>query len=417
MDSLGGETEYHSPATTLGRTVGGADVKAVSLFSGAGGFCEGVRLAGFEIACAVEQDKYAAKTYTVNFPKTPLFNRDIKRFLLDDVLQIPGRTQLAKSDLDLVFGGPPCQGFSQIGPRNLKDPRNRLYREFTRVLDELRPKAFVMENVPNIVGMKNGHFRDLILASFKEAGYEAGIVLVSAADFGVPQIRKRVFFIGVRDDLVFSDDHMSLFTAALNKRKCERPVTVDQAISDLPRHVSRDDSELEYPRLGRGRCPDYQRVMRLDCDSDVLSADWKQANISRPFRLYNHHTKGIEARRQKIIRQVKPGGNGDTISRRLWKGTRAHKWRRLDPACPSYTILAQMHRDLSEWIHPRFDRWISVREAARLQSFHDGFVFQGSESQQLKQVGNAVPPLLALAVADSVRVLLSRAKVRSRGRK
>lgn len=388
----------------------------MSLFSGAGGFCEGVRLAGFEIACAVDQDRHAAKTYAANFPKTPLFNGDIKRFLVDEATGIPSGKDLAKGDLDLVFGGPPCQGFSQIGPRDLKDPRNRLYREFTRVLEELRPKAFVMENVPNMVAMKNGHFRDLILSSFKNAGYRAGIVALSAANFGVPQIRKRVFFIGVRDDLTFPDDHLLLFSAELAKHKSERSITVDHAISDLPRSVSKDDSALDYPRLGRGRCPDYQRTMRLDCDSPLIEASWKQANVTRPFHLYNHHTKGIEDHRLKIIKCIKPGGKGDSLPKHLWNGTRSHKWRRLDPDSPSYTILAQMHRDLSEWIHPSLDRWITVREAARLQSFHDGFVFHGSERQQLKQVGNAVPPLLALAVAASARKLISRATVRSRSR-
>lgn len=119
-----------------------------------------------------------------------------------------------------------------------------------------------------------------------------------------------------------------------------------------------------------------------------------------------HLYKGIESRRQRIIQAIKPGMRGDSLPTQLWNGTRAHKWRRLHPHRPSYTILAHMHRDLSEWIHPEYDRWITVREAARLQSFHDGFVFHGSELQQLKQVGNAVPPLMALAIARAAAQLL-----------
>lgn len=146
--------------------------------------------------------------------------------------------------------------------------------------------------------------------------------------------------------------------------------------------------------------------MRLDFDTLLLSKVSKNARLSDEAELHNHHTKGIEARRLRIIKAIKPGRRGDSLPAELWNGTRAHKWRRLDPSRPAYTILAQMHRDLSEWIHPEHDRWITVREAARLQSFHDGFVFCGSEYQQLKQVGNAVPPLLAFGVARAVRKLL-----------
>lgn len=382
-------------------------MKAVSLFSGAGGFCEGVRLAGFEIVCAVESDPDAAATHAANFPGTPLFCGDIKRFLRADVPGVPSRRELAKLEIDLVYGGPPCQGFSQIGPRDLRDPRNRLYKEFARVLEELRPKVFLMENVPNMVAMRNGHFRDLIFSALDDAGYTVGLVPLSAADFGVPQVRRRVFFVGVRDELRFSDNHVDIFTNYLSKQKSKRCVTVDQAISDLPRSVSRDDSPIGYPRLRPGRCPDYQRIMRLDCESPVISIDWKQANIQEPLLLHNHHTKGVEQRRLTIIKSIRPGGNGDSVPKNLWNGSRSQKWRRLDPDRPSYTILAQMHRDLSEWIHPRLNRWITVREAARLQSFHDGFVFHGSERQQLKQVGNAVPPLFAFAVANAAYKLLT----------
>ena len=130
--------------------------------------------------------------------------------------------------------------------------------------------------------------------------------------------------------------------------------------------------------------------MRLDCNAPLLSASRKRGKAGID-QLHNHHTKGIEKRRQKIIRAIRPGGTGASLPATVWSGVRGHKWRRLDPKKPSYTILAQMHRDLSEWIHPKHNRWITVREAARLQSFHDGFLFHGSECQQLKQVGTQSP--------------------------
>lgn len=379
---------------------------AVSLFSGAGGFCEGVRLAGWEVVCAVESDAQACLTHAANFSDVALFRGDIARFLNDEQPGVPSLKELAVRKIDLVYGGPPCQGFSQIGPRNLKDPRNRLYEEFVRVVGLLKPRAFVMENVPNMVAMHNGHFRTKIVDAFREAGYaRTAIVPVVASDFGVPQHRKRVFVFGIRDRLPFSGKFDETVQALIDREKSECKVTVREALSDLPEAVSEDDGPLPYPRKPGGRYSDFQKLMRLDWDHELLTAALKRKNLEED-ELHNHHTKGIEARRRKIIAAIQPGARGDSLPAALWNGTRGHKWRRLDPDKPSYTILAQMHRDLSEWIHPTFDRWITVREAARLQSFHDGFVFHGSEWQQLKQVGNAVPPLLGRAIARTVGSVL-----------
>jgi DNA (cytosine-5)-methyltransferase 1 len=380
---------------------------AISLFSGAGGFCEGVRLAGYEVICAVENDRDASRTHSANFPEVPLFSSDIRKFLRDEKPGVPGKNDLAAQEIDLVYGGPPCQGFSQIGPRDPRDPRNLLYKEFVRVIAEISPKIFVMENVPNILAMRNGHYSDQIAKAFRNAGYRrTAIFTLLASHFGVPQNRKRVFFIGLRNGLQLNVAFEDLCTQLFGKQKCKRTVTVRQALSDLPASVSEDDDPLPYPKLRPGRCPDYQRLMRLDCDTSLLTAVFKRRQLNGNVSLFNHHTKSIGSRRQRIIEAIQPGMRGDSLPEQLWNGTRAHKWRRLDPQLPSYTILAQMHRDLSEWIHPEYNRWITVREAARLQSFHDGFIFHGSEVQQLKQVGNAVPPLMALAIARAAAQLL-----------
>jgi DNA (cytosine-5)-methyltransferase 1 len=379
---------------------------AVSLFSGAGGFCEGFRLAGWRVLCAVEADVQACLTHAANFEDVALFRGDIARFLRDPQPGVPSLDQLITKKIDVVYGGPPCQGFSQIGPRNLNDPRNRLYKEFVRVVRVLRPRAFVMENVPNMVAMQNGHFRTKILDAFRGAGYSRTAILpILASDFGVPQHRNRVFVFGLRDGLACARDFAKTARTLLEQQKVARPVTVHEALSDLPEAVSEDNAPLPYPKKRGGRYSEYQRLMRLDWDDALLSSAQKRAQLAVDV-LYNHHTKGIGAHRKKIIAAIRPGGRGDSLPPRLWNGTRGHKWRRLDPDKPSYTILAQMHRDLSEWIHPTYDRWITVREAARLQSFHDGFIFLGSEWQQLKQVGNAVPPLMALAVARVTTRLL-----------
>ena len=381
-------------------------LQCVSLFSGAGGFCEGFKIAGWKVLCAVEADAHACLTYAANFGDVPLYRDRIERFLIDDQKDTPGLQDLSKEDIDVVYGGPPCQGFSQIGPRKLSDPRNRLYEEFVRVLRLLQPRAFTMENVPNMMSLSNGHYKSKILRSFRTAGYRrVAILFALASEFGVPQHRRRVFFVGLKDGLPFPGDFEGAVEEYIELQKVPETVTVREALSDLPEAVSKDDLPLRYPKKPGGRYSNYQKLMRLDWDSPLLSAESKRRNM-RAVSLHNHHTKGIRERREKIISAIRPGGRGDTLPPELWNGTRGHKWRRLHPNRPSYTILAQMHRDLSEWIHPKHNRWITVREAARLQSFHDGFVFHGSEYQQLKQVGNAVPPLMGLAIAQAIGRLL-----------
>lgn len=380
-------------------------LKAVSLFSGCGGFCEGVELANFGVTCAVELDKYAALTYRHNFPKTPLYEGNITSFL-----NTPGEDHVKRyklSGVDMVFGGPPCQGYSQIGTRNLDDERNHLYLEYARVVEVLRPRVFLMENVPNLLLMSKGHFRDLILATFAQLGYRNTTFLkVSAADYGVPQLRQRVFFIGTRDDLEFDLDLRTFCQSTLETIAVSRAWTVDEALSDLPDAVVHSGETMPYPT--KKALSAFQKMMRLDTNHGPYTQKVKRERGigNGKVVLHNQHTKEIQARRAHLISLLKQGEKADSLPKEIWNGKRPEKWRRLHPSLPSYTILAQMHRDLSEWVHPHLNRWITVREAARLQSFHDGFVFVGSEWQQLKQIGNAVPPLLGYAMAQTAHAVL-----------
>lgn len=356
-----------------------------------------MHLAGFDVRAAVELDRFACETYRHNFPEVPLFEGDVSHFLNDDAPEWRAersRFEQLADGVDVVFGGPPCQGYSQIGTRKMDDPRNTLYEQFVRVLVELSPRVFIMENVPNMLMMRGGHFRDRALDAFAENGYRRSAVRVlHASDFGVPQLRKRAIFIGIRDDLDFGADVGEWMDAVAEaERRPER--TVWEAIRDLPERVSSDDGPLPYPS-SRAQSAALDEV-RLDRDGEFYTAEVKQARLDN-LRLYNHHTKEIQARRKHLISHLRPGMKADSLPKELWDGLRPEKWRRLDPNTPAYTILAQMHRDLSEWVHPKFERWITVREAARLQSFHDGFVFKSSEWQMLKQIGNAVPPLLGRA--------------------
>ncbi|PRZ39647.1 DNA (cytosine-5)-methyltransferase 1 [Antricoccus suffuscus] len=385
---------------------------AVSLFSGCGGFCEGVRLAGFDVQAAVEIDRFASSTYRENFPEVPLFEGDIHAFLndshadwTDDESKRFGH--LKDAEVDLLFGGPPCQGYSQIGTRILDDPRNELYLQYIRVLKQLRPKVFLMENVPNMLLLAKGRFKREVLEAFAAAGYtNSGVTVVSAADYGVPQVRRRAIFFGIRDGEDAGGTAEDLIAKFLKEQ--ERPApTAWAAIRDLPERTAIHYENLTYPRSS-AKSP-FLDEMRLDRDGERYTAVDKVAaqGVERRM-LSNHHTKEIRARRKALIALLEPGAKGDSLPKDVWDGLRPEKWRRLPVDRPAYTILAQMHRDLSEWVHPKFERWITVREAGRLQSFHDGFVFYTSEWQMLKQIGNAVPPLLGRAVAASAIEVLDR---------
>lgn len=375
--------------------------KAVSLFSGCGGFCEGVRLAGFDVQAAVELDRFACQTYRHNFPEVPLMEGDIHDFLSEDSAFWRSLehdfSHLRDTQIDLVFGGPPCQGYSQIGTRILGDPRNELYAQFVRVLTTLRPRVFLMENVPNMLLLAKGRFKREVLEAFAENGYtNCGVVVVPATAVGVPQLRKRAIFFGVRDDLDLGQDAEAFFSSGLDEEK-QPEQWVLQAIGDLPERTAIHYEDLKYPRARSGN--DILDELRLDRDGRWYSSAYKLRQAGGKMRLFNHHTKEMQERRRRLISFLEPGAKADTLPPEIWNGARPEKWRRLHPDKPAYTILAQMHRDMSEWVHPSFERWITVREAARLQSFHDGFVFQSSEWQMLKQIGNAVPPLLGRAVA------------------
>lgn len=382
--------------------------RAVSLFSGCGGFCEGVRLAGFSVEAAVEMDRFAAVTYRHNFPEVPLFEGDVHDFLnkssevwREERARFEG---VKRGNIDMLFGGPPCQGYSQIGTRILDDPRNELYAQYVRILKELRPKVFLMENVPNMLLLAKGRFKREVLAAFAEAGYSnCGVAVVAASDFGVPQLRRRAIFFGVRDGLDLGMDAQAFLEATLEGEKLPES-TVNDAIRDIPESTAVHYEPVSYPR-SRAASPVLDE-MRIDRDGRWYSKEYKLKVAGGTKALFNHHTKEIQERRKNLISLLAPGAKADSLPKEIWNGARPEKWRRLHPDKPAYTILAQMHRDMSEWVHPKFQRWITVREAARLQSFHDGFVFQTSEWQMLKQIGNAVPPLLARALAAAAQKAL-----------
>jgi DNA (cytosine-5)-methyltransferase 1 len=383
---------------------------ALSLFSGIGGMCLGVKKAGFRIVAAVEHDKYASENYRLNFPDVPFFEGDIARFLdkqkhLTEAEMVSGK--LNKGQLDLLFGGPPCQGYSQIGPRDIADPRNEMYLEVCRLADLLQPKFILIENVPNMLLMKKGMFKERIVKALKKIGYsKICINVLNAVDFGVPQARKRVFIIATKPETL-SFDLQDIFEN-VSQLLTGRQVCVNDAISDLPKRIAKESGEsLSYPATND--LSNFQRELRLDTEGKIFSLEEKLVSFRKhqdEILLLNHHTKEIQAKRLELIKLLKPGKKADSLPKEVWNNARPEKWRRFDGYQPAHTLLAQMHRDLSEWVHPKFHRFITVREALRLQSFPDSFVLKTSEWQQLKQVGNAVPPFLGRIPALVVRIAL-----------
>jgi len=363
---------------------------ALDFFAGAGGLSEGLRMAGIDVVYANEIDRWAKMTYERNHSETVFECGDISavtRETIDHALH--SRFEFGVEEIDIMAGGPPCQGFSIIGQRNIDDPRNRLFREFLRLVQQIQPKVFIMENVFGLLSMQNGRVKDEIIEAFTDAGYiVAEPKVLSACDFGVPQFRRRVFFLGLRQDLSRNPlTYPQPTHAAIQQNGLPAYVNVGNAISDLPEYV------VESKGIDEGEAIDYR--------TDAMTA-YQQIMRGDRQNIYNHHTKRFLDARMERIAMLGEGATKVSLPAELQVGGHENKYRRLSYKEPSPTLTAHMSKDLSDFVHPKYNRPITVREAARIQSFPDNYIFLGSEFQQLKQIGNAVPPLLGMAVAQSV---------------
>lgn len=344
-------------------------LKIVDLFAGVGGLTYGFMKAGCEVVLANEIDSEIAQSYKQNHKGTEVINEDITSL---DIEKTFGKY---KGSIDIVIGGPPCQGFSQKGSRKtINDERNFLFRYFFEVVKFLEPQFFLMENVPNLLSAENGLFKHEIEELFGDIGYKLDAKVLNAADFGVPQSRRRAFILGHLGDNVIK-------LPEGNARK----VSIEEAIGDLAFLESGEGSkEQSYPI---DPSSDYQRSMRDGMD-----------------RLHNH----IATRHSdETINKLKmiPVGMGkevlpkELLTKSIYSGT----WSRMIAEEQSVTITTRFDTPSSgRFTHPRLHRCITVREAARIQSFPDSFIFHGMKSSQMKQVGNAVPPLLGEAIANAI---------------
>ena len=378
LASLPHNTEFPADALT-----------SIDLFSGCGGLTLGFRMAGVRSILASDIDENCEKTFHRNFPDVPFICKDITDISLQEVKDVIG-----DAIPDIIVGGPPCQGFSLANKRRGKiadDPRNRLFYGFVKFVDWYSPKAFVMENVKGLLSMQGGKVIQTIVEEFANAGeqgYNVAYKILRASDYGVPQNRERVVLVGFRKDLEAEPCFPIPFQ--------HKYITVDEAIGDLPQIAAGQGSEVQEYRCEAQN--EYQRLMRTG-SSYVLN------------HIAMRHTPRLVER----FKAIKPGQSLVDVWEThgsVKRGAPSEKSdikfsqnnQRLHGDQPAPTIAASFQ---SNFIHPHLNRNFTAREGARLQSFPDDFVFEGMRTKmswekglsQYQQIGNAVPVLMAQAIA------------------
>lgn len=357
-------------------------LKVTDLFCGAGGLSKGFEMAGFCIKNGIDVDDYSLQTFDHNFQSAEILKKDIET-LTDEYI-----VNRYKDESDVIIGGTPCQGFSvaNMMQKDIKhDKRNRLFYEFMRFVKLLKPQAFVMENVKQILVKEKGLVKETMLKEMTEAGYNVNVKVLLASDYGVPQKRNRAFFVGIRNDI---NDFFDF-----NKIEKRTVVTVDDAISDLyyiDKECKSSKVDDVFDLTSKAET-DYQRFMRKKSDD----------------KLYNHNIRYPNDIIQERMSYVPQGGNWRDVPSELWENQRSNMhsnyYSRWDQQKPAKTV----DTGHQNYYHPLYNRIPTVRESARIQSFSDDFIFKGSQTSQFRQVGNAVPPLLSYAIAKTLKKYLN----------
>ncbi len=338
----------------------------IDLFCGCGGLSYGFIEEGFDVLLGIDNWKDAIST----FENT---HKNAKGIVVDLFKETPNEIskQTSIKDIDVIIGGPPCQGFSIAGKRIIDDERNQLYKSFVSFVKYHQPKVFLMENVPNIVSMGKGVVKDSIIEDFVKLGYTVVYKVLLASDYGVPQNRRRAFFVGTKNNKEF------IFPEPTTKN----PISAKDAISDLSEKSLIDGTKYETEPKS-----EYQKLIR-----------------EKSKGIYNHEITLHSEQTTSIISLVPDGGNYKNLPEELRKTRNVNiAWTRLNSEKPSFTIDTG-HR---HHFHYKYNRVPTVRESARIQSFPDTFIFLGSKTSQYKQVGNAVPPILAKVLAKEIKKYL-----------
>lgn len=358
----------------------GKKFTCVDLFSGAGGLSRGFYDAGYDVVLGVDFDEAALKTFKANHGSAEAMKLDL--FNHDNIDVIVNYLKDRNIKLDVLVGGPPCQGFSIAGPRDMNDKRNSLYVAMVKLAERLKPQAVVLENVPGMIQTNGGIGAKRIIEDFKQIGYVMTPKLLYAPDYGIPQIRKRVFFVG----LLNGKSEFEFPEAFVDK---ENYVTCEQAIGDLPPLQTQEGEIIYGEEIQEYICEpqsEYQRKMRQNSD-----------------KVYNHVGSVPIEKTKHMISLVPEGKNYKALPEEYQGIYKYHEaLTRYHSKKPSNTINTG-HRS---HFHYKWNRIPTVRESARLQSFPDDFIFYGNKSQQYRQVGNAVPPMLGQVVANKLKEYL-----------
>lgn len=387
-----------TPNDILEFTSGINTMNVIDLFAGCGGLSLGFEMAGFNIPLAVERDAWAAETYAYNHSHTKVVTQDITQIFDFNNLLAPSTI------IDGIIGGPPCQGFSLSGNRDKNDPRNSLFMDFVRFVRHYKPKFFVMENVSGILSMttKSGELvKNVIIKEYDNAGYNVEIFQLNAAEFGVPQSRIRVFFIGLRKDIVYDKEALEPRGFLFGNEQ----ITIRDAIMDLPQiQAGEGNEESSYDTEPT---TEYQIWARGNCS--VLYNHVTMRHTPRLVERFSHIGFGESVADVAEEYQQRQRGDATKISGKVYSQNNMRPF----PDKPSPTIPASFQ---SNFVHPYLNRNYTAREGARLQSFPDDYVFLGKRTtmsweknlSQYQQIGNAVPPLLAKAIAEKLIQYLSR---------
>lgn len=376
---------------------GSIGLTAIDLFCGAGGFTSGFLDEGYDVVLGLDNDRDCCDTYEANFgATTKVMHRSILDIEPKDLVDVAGK-------VDVVLGGPSCQPFSTHGRGTgwvEGDDRSNLWSHMHTIVRTLEPRAFVMENVPGLLYYDKGNFAADVFAAFENLGFRVHPEILLTADYSVPQLRRRVFVVGVADDLEFAfpdpprlggwrRDTLQLWERRRKQRGLLPHVTLEEALHDLPEPATALDAEVDYARRAR------------------------RSSLARYLRRANGHVRDhvaspIPEELLPLIAHVPPGGTWRDIPpyllpdrfRRMRRTDGTNLLGRLVLDRPSYTVTTQFNNATTGcFLHPRSDRVLSVREGARLQTFRDDHVFEGALSSRYRQVGNAVPPLMARVIA------------------